>query len=321
MKLRGIDFGPVLCASGAMGFFGEGYWHHKFLRWLGLDFTGCTFVAKTTTLNQRDGNMPFKMGTIDPKEFFPKCIKVYFRKGIMLNAVGLSGPGAKALFEKGKWQKRTDPFFLSFMSVASNSKERIAELEKFVQIFSFHLHDFQAKVGLQINYSCPNVGLNPAELVKEARSGLGVASHLDIPLMPKFNVLAPIEAVKEISDDPNCDAICVSNTIPWGQLPERINWKDLFGCDFSPLMEFGGGGLSGWPLLQLVSEWVICTRAMGISKPINAGGGILCPRDAETLFSVGASSVFIGSMATLCPWQVQRTIKRVHQLFEKGVSQ
>ena len=48
MRLRNIDFGPVFGASGVQGFFGEGYLHHKFLRFLGLNFDGCTFVAKTT---------------------------------------------------------------------------------------------------------------------------------------------------------------------------------------------------------------------------------------------------------------------------------
>ena len=48
MNQRVADFGPVWGASGVQGFFGEGYWFH---RWVpGLSFDGCTFVAKTTTL-------------------------------------------------------------------------------------------------------------------------------------------------------------------------------------------------------------------------------------------------------------------------------
>ena len=111
MRLREINFGPVLDGSGVEGFFGEGYWFHKFLRPLGLNFNGCAFVAKTATLKPRKGNMPLKDDGITPKELKPKCVKVKLFKGVALNAVGLSGPGAIALFEDGRWQKRTRPFF------------------------------------------------------------------------------------------------------------------------------------------------------------------------------------------------------------------
>jgi dihydroorotate dehydrogenase len=317
MKLRGIDFGPILGASGVQGFFGEGYFHHKFLRPFGLDFEGCTFVAKTTTLEKREGNMPMEKDGITPKELLPKCVKVKFLNGVMLNSVGLSGPGAKALFEDGRWYERTNPFFLSFMSVEKSSEERIAELERFVKLFAFYYQRwFNAKVGLQINYSCPNVGLDPNCLVSEVKTGLKIASTLNVPLMPKFNILVPISAAREISQDPHCDAICVLNTIPWGKLPDRINWKKLFGSDVSPLVEFGGGGLSGRPLLPLVCEWVSKFRCCCChKKPINAGGGILLPSDLTSLHLAGASSVFIGSVATLRPWRVKQIIEKAYQLF------
>jgi len=219
------------------------------------------------------------------------------------------------LFEKGLWQQRKQPFFLSFMSVEKEKSERLSELRAFVKLFKQHLPQFRAKVGLQINYSCPNVGLNIAKLIDEAKTGLKIAAELGIPIMPKFNVLAPVDAVKQITDEKDCDAICVSNTIPWWQFEERIDWDKLFGTGFSPLMEFGNGGLSGWPLLELVKEWVISARVAGITKPINAGGGILRPKDVDVLCEAGASSVFIGSMASLRPWRVQRTIKRANKLF------
>jgi dihydroorotate dehydrogenase len=315
MILRGTNFGPILDAAGVRGFFGEGYLHHKLLGPFGPKFDGCTFVAKTTTLNARQGNMP--LNGIRPKEWKPKCIKVYFQKGIMLNAVGLSGPGAKFLFETGRWQKRTEPFFLSFMSVENSPEERIAELKEFVKLFAYYLPGFKAKVGLQINYSCPNAGLDPACLVDEVKPGLQAASVLGIPIVPKFNILASVNAVKKICDDPNCDAICVSNTIPWGKIPDLINWKKIFGTDVSPLFKFGGGGLSGEPLLLLVANWILEARRAFIKKPINAGGGILSPDDLHILQIAGASSVFLGSVATLRPWRFGKIIQKAHQLFKK----
>jgi len=314
MRLHGTDF-SILDASGVEGFFGEGYLHHKLLGPFRPNFKGCTFVAKTTTLNARQGNMPLHENSIVPKEWIPKSVKVYFRKGIMLNAVGLSGPGAKFLFECGKWQERTEPFFISFMSVEKTFEERMAELANFVMLFHKHLPNFKAKVGLQINFSCPNVGLETEELIEEVSGSLEIASHLGIPLMPKFNVLAPPKAVKVIASHFACDAICVSNTIQWGKLPKKINWKQLFGTEISPLAQFGGGGLSGRPLLPLVIDWLIRAWREGIRKPICAGGGILSPDDLGFLYHAGASCAFIGSVATLRPWRVAKIIKRAHQIF------
>ncbi|HEY4496609.1 MAG TPA: hypothetical protein VI432_00460, partial [Candidatus Paceibacterota bacterium] len=146
MMLRGIDFGPVWGASGAQGFFGEGYWYHRPLGPFGLDFSGATFVAKTTTLNPRPGNMPLRRN-FTPKEFLPRSIIINPVKGIALNAVGLSGPGAEALFEKHLWQRREDPFFISFMSVAKTPDERIEELVAFVELFKKRLEHFRGRVG------------------------------------------------------------------------------------------------------------------------------------------------------------------------------
>lgn len=319
MKLKSIDFGPVLDASGTRGFFGEGYPYHKLFSHFGLDFTGSTFVAKTMTLEPREGNMRHLRadGTIPWWAFRQPCIVVKPLKGVVLNAVGLSNPGAKALFSTGLWQKRTQPFFLSFILAKRTMRERIEELKKFVDLFRVFLPGFSHGVGLQLNYSCQNAGVYYEDLAAEVREGLSIASALRIPLMPKFNVLFPIEAAAEISRDLACDALCVSNTIPWSALPEKIDWFGLFGTHESPLAQFGGGGLSGAPLLPIVTEWVRDARTQGIVKPINAGGGVLHPRDAVTLAEVGASSVFIGSVAILRPWRVQSIIKEAHTVFGK----
>lgn len=322
MKLRGIDFGNVLDASGVRGFFGEGYWYHKVLRPFGLNFQGCTFVAKTTTLLERAGNMKRAADDISPAEMFPRCIVVRPFKGVALNAVGLSGPGAVSLFCDGRWQARRKPFFISFMSVEPTAQERVNELQRFTQVFRHHHRDFRAPIGLQINYSCPNVGLKPLELVGEIAEGLSIAGQLGIPLMPKFNVTVPVSVAREVCKHPACDAICVSNSIPWGALPDKIDWKDLFGQDESPLakLRMGGGGLSGAPLLSLTEAWIREARRQGIEKPINGGGGILRPSDVDVLVNAGASSVFLGSIAMLRGWRVQDAIRRANLLYARGLN-
>lgn len=311
MHLRRIDFGHVLNASGARNFDGSGWWYHRLLGWAGLDFDGSTFVAKTTTLNARAGNMPLK--GYSPVSRLPDCIKVYPLRGMALNAVGLSGPGADVLLASGIWRSMDRPFFISFMSVAGSKTERLSELMRFVRLLQGHL-PFKAPVALQLNFSCPNVGLDPQKLVDEMREALEITAYLPIPIVPKINAVFPRDVAWELQDKrAPFDALCVSNTIPWGQLPEQIPWRKLFGSDTSPLAKYGGGGLSGKPLLPIVVEWIRSIRAGGFTKPIIGGGGILSVKDADLMIDAGANAVELGSVAMLRPWRVQGIIRHVNR--------
>lgn len=327
MRLNGTEFGPVWGASGVQGWFGEGYRHHRWLGPLGPDFTGVTFVAKTTTLDARIGNMPLRPDWT-PAETMPACIKVSPGKGFVLNAVGLSGPGAYALLARHRWQEQRAPFFISFMSVAPSCAARLDETERFARMLMEHLPGFSGAFGLQVNFSCPNVGLDPSGLLGEVREALDVLAPLGIPLVPKFNVLLAPEAAVRLGEHPHCAAICVSNTVPYGKMPEDIPWRDLFGRRVygakkgdvvpSPLGELGGGGLSGRPLFPLVRRWVNAYKKAGGTTPLNAGGGILHVSDVDRLVDEGLDlrhdSIFVGSVAILRPWRVRSIARHAHQL-------
>lgn len=311
MVLRGIDFGPVLGASGVQGFFGEGYAFHKPLEWLGLlDFSRMTFVSKTATLFPRIGNMPLKTDWT-PKHLLPNCIKVQHLKGLMLNAVGLSNPGLAALLAAGRWQRRTSPYIISIMSLADTKEERLQELSSLTGMLNL-VRDQLGQFGLQLNLSCPNTGHDPSELMEESHEALQITSKLKVPFIPKYSIAsAPIEALLKLDADPNCDAICISNSVPYG-------WQGIgertWGAKQSPLHRIGGGGLSGKILRPLVCDYIRKLRERGFRKPINGGGGILCPADVDHYHVAGASSIFLGSIAALRPWQVQPTIKHAASL-------
>ena len=317
MILRGVDFGYCWDQSGVRNFFGDGYPYHGYLQPIGLNFEGSTFTAKTTTYNDRSGNMPMKEDRITPREFKPKCIVVDLPGGNALNAVGLSGPGLRWLLEQGRWQKRPWPFILSFMSLGQSRDDRMIELRMFVSDLGRALPRFWAPIALQINFSCPNVKVahDAEHVAEEVAEALKIASVLGIPLIPKINAVMLVETAAQIAEHSNCDALCVSNTIPWGQLPDKIDWNKLFGSNgVSPLAHLGGGGLSGKLLLPIVVDWVRAARVIGIRKPINAGGGILKPADVNLLAEAGASSVAVGSIAFLRPWRMRATIDRANYL-------
>jgi dihydroorotate dehydrogenase len=315
MQLRGINFRPVYNASGAQGFFGEGYPYHRYWKYLGLTFEGCGFIAKTTTLEARAGNLPLN-NNLTPQEWVPKCIIVNFWQGIVLNAVGLSGPGADSLLASRRWMERlSEPFFLSFMSVEDTAEQRLAELREFTALLLTRLPEFRSPVGLEINFSCPNAGLDPTSLINEVGQALEVAARLRIPLQPKFNATMPAEAVCQACQHEACDAITMSNTVPWGKLPNRINWQALFGTSTSPLAYLGGGGLSGWPLTPIVCDWIQEARGSGFTKPIWACGGIDSCQAVDQVKAAGASGIQLGTVAMLRPWRMKKLLRYANELF------
>lgn len=327
MILRGIDFGHVFNASGARNFFGDGWRQTRAVEFFG-GWRGSTFVAKTTTLEPRMklenrlGNMRLDPVTLQPVDWFPDCIWFDWRRGITLNAVGLSGPGAVALLHRGLWQRRREPFFISFMSLADDAEKRAKELREFVLLLKAYLPQFHSRFGLEINITCPNVDLDLTLLVREVENALDiVAAELDIPIRIKINVETSPEAAANIASHPQCDALCVGNTVKFGHLPEQIDWVGMFGTADpakSPLAKYGGGGLSGPPLFTVLDEWLWEFRKLDQATPISACGGIFRARDALWLLEFrGANAIELGTVATLRPWRVQRIIRAVNTYFEE----
>ncbi len=325
MILRNIDFGPCLDAAGTRGFFGRGYPAHRIPvlgPWL-WNFTGSTFVAKTTTTPIQYGNMPLRGSEYDfePEGWFPQCIWSDMQDQIALNAVGLSGPGAYQLMAQQKWQKHKEPFMVSWAPVGPE-KEWEAQARKFAYNWDIYMSGQKLQVGLQVNISCPNTGTDLARLVQQTHVLLDILRKLCIPLVVKLNLLVDPARAVEISEHPACDALCISNTVPFGELPNEIDWDQFFPIG-SPLVRrnpaFGNGGLSGKPLLPLVIEWLRHAFDAGLKKPVNAGGGILEANDVDFLVEnaslrPGIDSIFIGSIAILNPLGIRSTIRRAHKL-------
>jgi dihydroorotate dehydrogenase len=324
MRLLGQLWPNVYNASGARGFFGEGYAFHRPWKKLGLDYAGSGFVAKTTTLEAREGNMPLT-SRYAPKELFPACIVVKPFQGVVLNAVGLSGPGADALITRWSHAPMRGPWMVSFMSVAPTVAERLAETAQFFQKLRWRLNQ-EPRFAVQINLSCPNVNaaridpLHEQELYEEARFTLDAARPIrelmHVPILLKLSPVTSAAVGCAVAAHPNCDAIVMGNTVPWGKLVGDIDWVKIFGSSTSPLKKFGGGGLSGSPLLPLTAAWLRKAKALGISKPVIAGGGVLKPEHAELLLDMGASAIELGSVSILRPWRVRKIIERVNQKME-----
>jgi dihydroorotate dehydrogenase len=345
MKLRGIDFDVVRTASGVLGFFGEGYWFHSLpllSQWYApLDEIG--FTSKTATLLPREGNL-------SRKDFLPKCVKVYPLRGggLVLNAVGLSNPGLPALLFDGRWYRRKKPFMISLAAVGSTIDRRHDERREMAKLLAHDRDMFSTVFGIQENMSCPNVDVHSLQgeelkmhnldeafdsarkrlygaFVQECHEAREIfARYLPgVPQQVKLSLLTPVDVATEIVSHEHCDAIAISNALPFGELPQYVFWDQLFGGgdprDDSPLAEFGGGAISGMPLFLPTFFW-LHQAGLLIEKPIEVGGGILGSGQVEVLAQTRIPvAVTLGSISLLRPHMIPQTITTARAVLPRSV--
>lgn len=320
-------FGPVWGASGVRGFFGEQYWYQKlFAKYVpGYSFDGVTFVAKTATANPNAGNAELNDDGFTLKEKRPACIVLGWWQlilGVTLNAMNLPNIGFESLERKGLWQNKTEPFMLSLMLIGQTPEEREKEMAKIIERLWRLIPTLNTSVGIQINDSCPNVKhrLLRAERITEIRLFLSrlepIKHRFHVPIFVKVNTEMPIFDACRIAEHPVCSGFIVSNTMRWAIIPK---WMRLlfFGSTTSPLAHLGGGGLSGWPLRRRVCKWIRAVRKAGVTKHINAGGGINGPFAVWSVYCAGANSISLGTIATVRPWMLGPTKTFAHWLFSR----
>lgn len=320
------DWGPVWDASGLRGLDGKGWDHSWVLRLLGLDLTGVTMVAKTTTTDYREGFTPFRTDDLRPTRVLPRSVIVDPIGCHTLNAWGLSGPGAAVVLERLVTQEITRNFQISYMPVGTlttTHEERLDQTRRFAAILKEKLPRFAPwlKIAIQFNVSCPNTGHDLDNLLRETKQHLAILKETGLVVIVKSSVDTLFELMLEIVEDDNCDALLETNTVKFGNLPDRIPWKKLYGTDDpqrSPLARrgFGPGGYSGPYLLPLVLERVCAYRRAGVTKHINAGGGILSKADARQLHTAGADSISIGATcANYRPWRVRKIVREARSWY------
>lgn len=315
MDIGGIHFNPAVGASGVQGFFGGDagieYPHHRFYKHVpGFTFEGMTFCAKTTTFNANKGNTELDANQIGLKKMFPDSVHVGFFDNLVLNAVGLSGPGAVHLIAQGHWQRRHDPFMLSFMAIGDDPIAQEFQARGFVNLLN--KARFLTKFAVQLNVSCPNTGHDTAKTAKAAKPLLDVLASLDVPILVKINFLTSVEDAKAIEDHPACAGLVCFNTLPFASIPDEM--KKKYFPEGSPLAKYGGGGLSGAPIFPMTYDWLCRAEGKGFKKPIIAGGGVTSVRDVEMLAELRCvKGISLGSVAITRPWRMKKLIQTINQ--------
>ena len=348
LKRNGMILGKVIGASGATGFYSrKEYPNQKIFEYIpGYVLKGMYKRTKTATLEKEIGNLRFKEDGITLADRFPDCIYVDFFKRFILNAVGLSNPGIIELLRRGIWQQWSESFIISIAAIKGSTFERAEEISEIAKIIKMHLKEFCGFFAIEINESCPNKKDGQNSSTKEILLHLEIVSSIleDIPLIPKISLLTSPEEARKISEHPACDAISLTNSIPFGAMPEEINWEWLFrpnGSGFvdasgffssvectywdpegktqSPLARYGGGGLSGKPLFNPGCNWLKKAEHVDILKPLIMGAGINNEHDVEILskFQPMVQAIAPSSAMILSPWNMKSIIDAGNKLFKQ----
>jgi dihydroorotate dehydrogenase len=279
------------------------------------------FVAKTTTFANRKGNLELRADGYRMLRLFPRCILAHWLSGHILNAVALSGPGFKALLNKGFWQRRRGQWVLSFMAVGKTKGERVQEYRDFVDLLKARLPElrkFGAQIVLQLNLGCPNTE-NPLETLRgEILECLTIARETGLPLMVNFNALVPAQLLLELEQSELVDCFWIANSTPYHT--EHLG-EIVFGEEVSPMRQRGfgvDGGISGPLCLHYTVETVRAARELGVKLPIIAGGGVQSIGAVKLLGDAGASAIVIATAAILLPWRVRRIVQYANKIFAQG---
>lgn len=332
MKIGNVEFKHfVFMGPGLRGFFGEGYWFHFLVRLLFGDiWRGMNFAGKTTTFYERPGNLKMKEGGYHMKSLFPNCIIILWLRAVILNAVGLSGPGLPALLGMGRWQKRGDSWVFSFMAVGKTKEDRIGEYKALVRLLKVHLPQLLqsgAKIVIQLNFGCPNTEHPLESLRSEIIECLQIVHELGLPVMLNFNALVPaqllldLENAKASDGERLVDCYWIANSLPYDHdnLGER-----LFGTEKSPLRGRKGangeikvdGGISAKECLAYTLFAVKAAREIGVTLPIVAGNGVQSVGAVKALLPY-VNGIEITGLAILRPWRVRRVAGFANKAFAK----
>ena len=261
VRIAGLELKTPLV--GASGLFGYGSAYGNLVDYAAFG----AIVAKTITLNPREGNGPPRVADVG--------------SGI-LNSIGLENVGSEA-FVREELPRVALPCKL----IASIGGETVDEYAKVASV----LKGAPGIDAIEINVSCPNVTKGCLAFGKDAVTARevvrSVRGETALPLLVKLPPLVVgIEDVACAACEGGADALVVANNLPGMAIDLATERPALGGL---------WGGYSG-RAVRPVSLLLVWKVAGCVDVPVVATGGIETAEDAVEFILAGASAFEIGSV-------------------------
>ncbi|MBN1337247.1 MAG: dihydroorotate dehydrogenase [Deltaproteobacteria bacterium] len=229
------------------------------------------------------GAVTTKSCSLEPRTGHPTPIVAPVVGGL-LNAVGLSNPGARAMAGviRAFRARSSTPVFAS---VFGRDPQEFAQVTAILAEAEPHL--------VELNVSCPNVASEyGTPFGADARATARVVEAVKarsgrIPVSVKLTIAAPsLREVARACREAGADAITAINTVGPGMAIEIRSRR--------PILSNREGGLSGPAILPLAVR-AIWEVAEAVDLPIIGTGGVESAEDALQMILAGATAIGIGT--------------------------
>jgi len=271
------------CASGALGFDGNGYWWEYPFRFVGLlrprEFT---IITKTLTFYPERGNLNM---------LYPwQCVRL--AKGGAVNDIRLTNPG----FDY--WIMFHYPRAMAMGYDIIPSIAPFTNVQAATMVVALSILNIKA---IQLNLGCPNIKneADPIEIAEAARKNttkpiIAKLGYDQIHLIPRL--------------DPYVDAYEQINAMPW---------EDICPGEPSPLEKYGRtGSLSGPEIARYARSALYMAKGM-TTRPIISGGGISTLEDVLDRERMGAAAFSIGTLFLRKPWEPNRIVQAYKRRWDR----
>ncbi|MGB9821726.1 MAG: tRNA-dihydrouridine synthase [Pseudothermotoga sp.] len=269
---------PLVIASGVGGM-GE------YLQLIDSKYIGA-YTLKTITLFPKQGNPPPRL---------------FANQNYLINNIGLENIGIDAFVENllsDKYVEIFDRTKVIFSLGGDSPDEYKAVAEKIAP----HERYFEA---IEVNFSCPNVkegGLNILSDLSSFKDVLScIRKTLKGFLIAKVGIEgAFVEKIAQIVEDHGWNGITLINTVRGLEIVEDRIIK---------------GGLSGPLLKPIALRAVYEVKNKAHKLYVIGSGGIMCEKDVDDFFKVGANAISLGTAVYKNPMIVERIAEHIWRCY------
>ncbi|MFN4190187.1 MAG: tRNA-dihydrouridine synthase [Pseudothermotoga sp.] len=275
-----MELNPPLVIASGVGGMGE------YLKLINPKYIGA-YTLKTITLFPKEGNLPPRL---------------FATQEYLMNNIGLENVGIDVFIEKLN-NNQYEELFEKTKVIFSLGGDDAQEYKRVAQKIAPYEDYFEA---IEVNFSCPNVKKGGLNILSDLSSLQDVLIYMRKVLkgflIAKIGIEGSfVEQIAQILKDHGWNGITLINTIRGLRIVNDKVFK---------------GGLSG-PILKPIALRAVYEVKNKVPELYVIGsGGIMCEKDADDFFKVGADAISLGTAIYKDPHIVERIAEHIRRCCE-----